>query len=52
MCEAFRPILGPGYSIYLILLIWFIAVGWKLYRLGSSSSHARVAKELEAGAAP
>jgi len=33
-CEVFRPILGPGYSIYLILLIWLSAVGWKLYRLG------------------
>jgi hypothetical protein len=47
ICEAFRPILGPGYSIYLILLIWLIAVGWKLYRLGSSSSDARMAKKLE-----
>jgi Domain of unknown function (DUF4386) len=48
ICEALRPILGPGYSIYLILLIWLIAVGWKLYRLGSSSSHARMATKLEA----
>jgi Domain of unknown function (DUF4386) len=52
ICEALRPILGPGYSIYLILLIWISAVGWKLYRLGASSSHARVAKQLEAQAAP
>lgn len=50
--ESLRPILGPGYSIYLILLIWLIAVGWKLYRLGSSSSTSRVAKQLEAQAAP
>ncbi len=48
ICEALRPILGPGYSIYLILLIWLFAVGWKLYRLGSSSSTSRVAKQLEA----
>jgi len=48
ICEALRPILGPGYSIYLILLIWLIAVGWKLYRLGASSSDARMAKKLEA----
>ena len=35
MSEALRPILGPGYLVYGILLpIWFIAVGWKLYRLG------------------
>ncbi len=52
ICEALRPILGPGYSIYLILLIWLFAVGWKLYQLGSSSSTARVAKQLEAQAAP
>jgi Domain of unknown function (DUF4386) len=45
ICEALRPILGPGYSIYLILLIWLFAVGWKLYRLGSSSSHASIAKK-------
>ncbi len=52
ICEAFRPILGPGYSLYLILLIWFSAVGWTLYRLGASSSPSRVAKQLEARAAP
>jgi hypothetical protein len=33
--EAIRPILGPGYFVYgLLLPIWFLAVGWKLYRLG------------------
>ena len=33
--EALRPILGPGYFVYgLLLPIWFLAVGWKLYRLG------------------
>jgi hypothetical protein len=52
MCEALQPVLGPGYSLYLILLIWFIAVGWTLYRLGASSSHTRMAKQLEAQAAP
>ncbi len=51
--EAFRPIIGPGYFVYGIPLpIWFLAVGWKLYRLGSSSSHSREAKQLEAGVAP
>jgi Domain of unknown function (DUF4386) len=50
--EALRPILGPGYIVYgLLLPIWFLAVGWKLYRLGSSSSHARMAKKLDARAA-
>jgi hypothetical protein len=49
--EALRPILGPGYAVYGVLLpIWFITVSWKLYRLGSSSSHSRVAKKLEARA--
>ena len=46
--EAFRDILGPGYYVYgLLLPIWFLAVGWKLSRLGSSSSHSRMAKKLE-----
>jgi hypothetical protein len=32
--EALRPILGPGYFVYgLLLPIWFIAIGWKLFRL-------------------
>jgi Domain of unknown function (DUF4386) len=51
--EALRPMLGPGYAVYgLLLPLWFLAVGWKLYQLGASSSHSRVAKKLEAGAAP
>ncbi len=42
--EALRPILGPGYIVYgVLLLIWFIAVGWKLYRLGLSSAPSHVA---------
>lgn len=33
--EALRPVLGIGYMGYgLLLPIWFVAVGWKLYRLG------------------
>jgi hypothetical protein len=52
ICEALRPVLGPIYSLYLILLIWFIAVGWTLYRLGASRSYARMAKELEAQEVP
>jgi hypothetical protein len=33
--EALRDIIGLGYVTYgLLLLIWFPAVGWKLYRLG------------------
>jgi hypothetical protein len=51
--EALRDILGPGYIVYgLLLPIWFLAIGWKLYRLGASSSHSRVAKRLEDAAAP
>jgi hypothetical protein len=46
--EALRDMIGPGYYVYgLLLPIWFLAAGWKLYRLGSSSSHSR-----EAGVAP
>ncbi len=33
--ETFRPVIGVGYIVFFILeVIWFIAVGWKLYRLG------------------
>src|SRR3989440_4259516 len=32
--EALRLILGPGYIVYgVLLLLWFLVVGWKLYRL-------------------
>ena len=34
MSEALRPLIGPGYFIYgLLLPAWFLLVGWKLYRL-------------------
>jgi hypothetical protein len=34
--ESLRPVLGPGYLGYgLLLPVWFLAVGWKLYRLGA-----------------
>lgn len=47
--EALRPILGFGYTVFFVLeVIWLIAVGWKLYRMGSSSSHSSVAKQPEA----
>jgi hypothetical protein len=46
--EALRNMLGIGYMVYWVLfVIWFIAIGWKLYRLGLSSSHESVAKRLE-----
>lgn len=32
--EALRPILGVGYTVYGVLLIlWFLVIGWNLYRL-------------------
>ncbi len=41
--EALRDTIGPGYFVYgLLLPIWFLAVGWKLYRLGSSGLPSRV----------
>ncbi len=47
--EALRPILGFGYIVFFVLeVIWLIAVGWKLYRMGLSSSHSSVAKQPEA----
>ncbi|MHA6508401.1 hypothetical protein [Tessaracoccus sp. Y1736] len=36
--EAFRPMIGPAYLIYgLLLPIWFGWVGWKLMRLGTTA---------------
>jgi Domain of unknown function (DUF4386) len=35
--EVLRDLIGPGYFLYGILLpAWFVAVGWKLYRLRES----------------
>ena len=32
--EALRPLIGPGYFVYgLLLPAWFLVVGWKLYQL-------------------
>ncbi|HJT58702.1 MAG TPA: DUF4386 family protein [Ktedonobacteraceae bacterium] len=32
--EALRPVIGPGYLVYgLLLPTWFLVVGWKLYWL-------------------
>ncbi|KPV50122.1 hypothetical protein SE17_28790 [Kouleothrix aurantiaca] len=37
--EALRDVIGPGYYVYgLLLPAWFVAVGWKLYRLVSLSA--------------
>jgi len=48
MSEALRNMLGIGYLVYWVLfIIWFIAIGWKLYKLGSSSSHSGEAKKLK-----
>ena len=43
MSEALRPILGVSYAVYGILLIlWFLVIGWNLYRLGSSRPHSKM----------
>jgi hypothetical protein len=34
--EALRPTIGLGYAVYIVLYIWLIAVGWKLYRLSKN----------------
>jgi hypothetical protein len=35
--EALRPVIGFAYIVFFVLeVIWLIAVGWRLYRLGSS----------------
>src|SRR6266568_60117 len=36
LSEALRPVIGFAYIVYFVLeVIWLIAVGWRLYRLGS-----------------
>lgn len=40
--EVLRDLIGPGYYVYgLLLPIWFIAVGWGLFRLAGASSSAQ-----------
>jgi hypothetical protein len=37
--EALRPLIGFAYIVFFVLeVIWLIAVGWRLYRLGSGDS--------------
>ena len=38
VCESLRPVMGASYGIYGILLIWLVAVGWKLYQLSARGS--------------
>lgn len=50
--ETLRPIMGISYAVYGVLLIlWFLVIGWNLFRLASSRSHARMVKKLDARAA-
>ena len=45
--EALRPVLGLGYIVYgLLLFVWFIAIGWELYRLGKARKKGRPAYEM------
>ena len=51
--EAFRPMIGPGYFVYgLLLPAWFLVVGWKLFRLGTGNQYAGVEEKRENGMAP
>jgi hypothetical protein len=39
LSEALRPVIGFAYIVFFVLeVIWLIAVGWRLYRLGSRAS--------------
>ncbi|MGO8947154.1 MAG: DUF4386 family protein [Ktedonobacterales bacterium] len=33
VCESLRPVIGAGYGVYGILLVWLVFVGWTLWRL-------------------
>jgi hypothetical protein len=49
--EVFRDALGPGYYVYgLLLPAWFVAVGWKLYRLGWGRAPSPVVKRTQTAA--
>jgi hypothetical protein len=40
--ETLRPIMGISYAVYGVLLIlWFLVIGWNLFRLASSKSQSR-----------
>lgn len=48
--EALRPMIGSGYFVYgLLLPIWFLVVGWKLYRMARQECYSGV---LKAGSRP
>ncbi len=47
--ESLRPILGIGYIVYGVLLpVWFLVIGWQLYRLGTGNAHTGTGEKLEA----
>lgn len=33
VCESLRPVIGAAFTLYGVVIIWLIAVGWKLFRL-------------------
>lgn len=40
--EALRFVLPAGYAVYgLLLFVWFIAMGWELYRLAADTGQSR-----------
>ncbi len=40
--EALRPVLGISYAVYGVLLIlWFLVIGWTLYRLAANENQRR-----------
>ncbi|MBB5234692.1 small-conductance mechanosensitive channel [Deinococcus budaensis] len=42
VCEALRDLIGAWYLVYgLLLPLWFLAVGWRLSRLGMTQDAAR-----------
>jgi sulfite exporter TauE/SafE len=50
--ETLRPIMGISYAVYgILLIVWFLVIGWNLFWLASSKSSSRMVKKLEARAA-
>ena len=47
--ETLRPIMGISYAVYgILLIVWFLVIGWNLFWLLSGRFQSRMVKKLEA----
>ena len=51
VCEALRPVIGPAYLVYgLLLPLWFLVAGVRLLRIGALVTDAGHGSRRGAGA--